>query len=351
MTFYFLLPNLGVGGAERVSARLAHILKEAGGDVRFICLCGEGESSNDWLSGDFKVSFLHSSRVFSSLFRLWRFLRHHRNTQLFSTHEHVSIVALIVGKLLGIPIIVRMPTMPSNKLYSGLTGLKWHIIHFTNRWLLPQAKYVVAQTDEMRKQVMERYHLLENQVVTINNPMDAADIRSRVAGAPNPFKGSRPHFLFVGNISISKGVDTLVDAFHQVRHQLPSAHLTIVGRNDSAYACDLLGRLDIDESISFAGFQSNPYPYMKHCDVFVLSSRMEGFPNVLLEAMCFDKPVACTTCVPIIRQLVKPGVNGYHCNIEAPSELARCMVEATSLHDIHNRYDLFDKARFVQLFQ
>ncbi len=350
MTFYFLLPNLGVGGAERVSARLAHILKEAGRDVRFICLCGEGENSHDWLSSDFKVSFLHSSHVFASLFRLWRFLRHHRDTQLFSTHEHVSIVALLVGKFLGIPVIVRMPTMPSNKLYAGLTGLKWRIIHFVNRWLLPQAKVVMAQTDEMRKQVMKHYHLPESQVVTINNPMDADEIRGRAADAPTPYEGPGPHFLSVGNISLPKGVDTLVEAFHKVKDSLPEARLTIVGRNDSDYARELLGRLDIDESISLAGFHDNPYPYMKHCDVFVLSSRMEGFPNVLLEAMCFDKPVACTTCVPIVRQLVKPGVNGYYCDIESPSDLARCMSDATRLTGIHNSYDLFDQSRFIQLF-
>ena len=350
MTCHFLLPNLGVGGAERVCARLARILKEVGWDVHFVCLCGEGESSSDWLSGEFKVSFLRCSRVFTSFFRLRRFLSQHRDTQLFSTHEHVSIVALLVGKLLGIPVIVRIPTMPSNKLYVGLTGLKWRIIHFANRWLLPNAKMVVAQTDDMRKQVMERYHLSANQVVTINNPIDEDEIRGRAADAPTPYEGPGPHFLSVGNISLPKGVDTLVEAFHKVKDRLPGAHLTIVGRNDSAYARELLGKLDIDESISLAGFHDNPYPYMKHCDVFVLSSRMEGFPNVLLEAMCFDKPVACTTCVPIIQQLVKPGVNGYYCDIESPSDLARCMVDATLLTGIHNSYDLFDQPRFIQLF-
>jgi len=70
----------------------------------------------------------------------------------------------------------------------------------------------------------------------------------------------------------------------------------------------------------------------------------------LLEAMCFDKPVACTTCVPIVRQLVKPGVNGYYCDIESPSDLARCMSDATRLTGIHNNYDLFDQSRFIQLF-
>ncbi|MBO4851502.1 MAG: glycosyltransferase [Prevotella sp.] len=350
MTYHFLLPDLGVGGAERVCFRLAHILKEAGEDVRFVCLCGDGEDSHNWLSGEFKVSILRCSRVFASFPRLLRFLSHHRDTLLFSTHEHVSIVALLAGKLLSIPVVVRMPTMPSNKLYSGLTGMKWRFIHTINHWLLPQAKAIVAQTDEMRKQVEERYHLPKGKVVTINNPIDPDDIRARAAGTPSPFVGAGPHFLSVGNISLPKGVDTLVEAFHQVRHQLPEARLTIVGRNDSAYARNLLGKLNIDESINLVGFQSNPYPFMKYCDVFVLSSRMEGFPNVLLEAMCFDKPIASTTCVPIVKELVKPGVNGYYCNIEAPSELADCMVEATHLTNIHNHYDLFDKSRFVQLF-
>ena len=283
--------------------------------------------------------------------KLKRLFSSRKDAILFSSTEHTSIATLLTGKRLGLPVIVRMPTMPKNKLYSGFIWQKWRVIHVVSRWLLPYAKKVIAQTDTMRSQILQYYHLPEEKVLTINNTIDKAYILSSAEGHPSPYEGHGPHYLTVGNISYAKSIETLVAAFKVVKQKTPSAHLTIVGRNDSDYARSLLSQLDIDESISLVGFKENPYPYMKHCDVFVLSSRMEGFPNVLLEAMCFNKPIACTTCVPIIKKLVHPGVNGYYCATESPDDLAQCMLDAAILTDIHNNYDLFDRESFTKLFQ
>lgn len=351
MTCYFILPDLCAGGAERVAITLARILKEEGYAVKFVCLGGEQGEMRTWLIPEFEVEFLHCRRVLLAIPKLKRLFANRSDAILFSSTEHTSIATLLTGKRLGLPVIVRMPTMPKNKLYSGFIWQKWRVIHVVSRWLLPYAKKVIAQTDTMRQQILQYYHLPEDKVLTINNPIDKAFIRSSAEGHPCPFEGTGPHYLTVGNISYAKSIETLVEAFKKVKEHTPSARLTIVGRNDSDYARNLLSHLDIDESINLVGFKENPYPYMKHCDVFVLSSRMEGFPNVLLEAMCFNKPIACTTCVPIIKKLVQPGVNGYYCATESPDELAQCMLDAAGLTDIHNNYDLFDKNSFTQLFQ
>lgn len=351
MTCYFLLPNLKGGGAERVSINMARILKEEGYDVRFVCLGGDQGKMHSWLIPEFDVDFLYSGRALTAIFKLRRFFAERKDALLFSSHEHISIVSLLICKQLGLPAIVRIPTMPRNKIYSGLTGLKWRVIHLISHKLLPSAKVVIVQTEAMREQAMEFYHLPESKVVTINNPLDKAYILSSAERQPNPYTEEGPNFLTVGNISHAKSIETLVEAFGIVKEKLPTARLTIVGSQDSKYARNLLSHLVIDESIHLTGFKENPYPYMKHCDVFVLSSRMEGFPNVLLEAMSFNKPVVSTTCVPIIKKLVHPGVNGYYCDIESPVDLAECMVSAIQLKDIHNDYQLFDKERFISLFK
>lgn len=351
MTCYFLLPDLCAGGAERVAITLARILKEEGLEVKFVCLGSDQGEMRPWLIPEFEVEFLHCRRVLFAIPKMKRLFANKRDAILFSSTEHTSIATLLTGKHLGLPVIVRMPTMPKNKLYSGFVWQKWRVIHVASRWLLPYAKMVIAQTDTMRSQILQYYHLPEEKVVTINNPIDKAFILSSAEGHPSPFEGEGPHYLTVGNISYAKSIETLVEAFKVVRQHTPSARLTIVGRKDSDYARDLLSHLDIDENINLVGFKENPYPYIKHCDVFVLPSRMEGFPNVLLEAMCFDKPIACTTCVPIIKKLVHPGVNGYYCPTESPDELAHCMLEASHITGIHNNYDLFDKDSFIKLFE
>lgn len=77
---------------------------------------------------------------------------------------------------------------------------------------------------------------------------------------------------------------------------------------------------------------------------------MEGFPNVVLEAMCFNRPVASTTCVEVIKNIINPGKNGYYCDIEDSDALAEIMVKAVSLKQIDNCYSLFDKEKLVRLF-
>ena len=348
MTAYMLLPNMSGGGAERVSVSIARSLKRHGFDVKFICFCGNGGEMEEWITPEFEVEYLNCSRTSSALPKLKRYIKSQKDCVLFSSHEHVSIVALLAGKKFGIPVIVRLPNMPSNKLYKGITGLKWRIIKQLNRHLLKRARAVIAQTDAMRLEAIDLYRLPAEKVVTINNPVDKDFVTTSAVGIADPLEKGCPRYLSVGNVVERKGFDTLLEAFDTVRRRQPDATLTIVGRDTSEYAMKL--KSEAGENVSFAGFEANPYPYMSHCDVFVLSSRMEGFPNVLLEAMCFDKPVASTTCVPIITQIVKPGSNGYYCEPNNPDALARCMTEASRLTGIHNSYDLFDESRLVELF-
>ena len=140
-------------------------------------------------------------------------------------------------------------------------------------------------------------------------------------------------------------------AWPKVKSEIPNACMNIVGRNTSEYAKELVSKANELEDFTFWGFQSNPYTYLKHCDVFVLPSRMEGFPNVILEAQCFNRPVASTTCVAVIKEIVQEGKNGYYCDIEDSEALADCMIKAAKLKNIENKYNLFDKDLLLNCFK
>ena len=351
MTYYFLLTDLRAGGSERVSVSIARILKRHGRDVRFVCLgSGEGEIK-EWITPEFQLDVLNTKRTLTAYPSLLRYMEKNRDgAVMFSSREQVSLLALSAGRKLGIPVIVRLPNMPSNQLYSGVTGMKWRVIHWLNKYMLRQARLVIAQTDAMRQEAIDFYHLSEEKVVTVNNPLDKVHVLTSAEGSPNPFAPGGKNFLTVCNIAYSKGVDVLIEAFRKVREAIPEARLTVLGRTDTDYARGIVDAAKGDSQVTFAGFKANPYPYMKHCDVFVLPSRMEGFPNVLLEAMCFDKPVASTTCVPVVKKIVEQGVNGYCCDIDNATQLAEAMIGAAGLTNIHNDYNLFDEERLVQLF-
>lgn len=348
---YFLLPDLSAGGAERVSITIARLLHKEGYDVEFVVFgYRQGEMLN-WIEPEFNMTCFECGRVLKAIPKLNAFMKAHPNSIYFSSREHVSIIGLLVAKLARRPIVIRIPNMPKNKLSKGVAGLKMSIIKFVNRWLLKSAKIIIAQNKEMRNQLLDYYDLPADKVVAINNPVDAEYIRSSAEVSVNPFDTSKINFLNVCNIAYSKGIDVLEKAWPKVKSVIPNAHMNIVGRNTSEYAKELLDRAKELKDFTFWGFQTNPYVYLKHCDVFVLPSRMEGFPNVVLEAQCFNRPVASTTCVAVIKDIILEGKNGYYCDIEDPAALAECMIKAAKLKNIENKYNLFDKELLLNCFK
>lgn len=351
MKIFFLLPDLAAGGAERVSITIARLLKKNGFDVEFINIGAGIGDMQSWIVPEFKLTSFGYSRVLKVLPKLRSFMKDHPDATFFSSREHTNLVGLFAAKLTHGRMIVRIPNMPNNKLKQGLAGLKMQVVKAVNKWLFPTASVVIAQNKEMRKQLLSYYSLPEDKVVAINNPVDKDYVLKSADGSKNPFNEGEKVFLAACTIDYRKGIDILIDAWPKVKDQVHNAHLYIIGRDISVYAEEMKKKASVQKGITFLGFQANPYPYLKYCDVFVLSSRMEGFPNVVLEAMCFNKPVASTACVDVINEIIQPGVNGYTCGIEDKEALANCMVNAAQLKDIHNQYDLFDQDTLINCFQ
>lgn len=351
MTRYFILPDLSAGGAERVTITIARILKNQGCDVEFINIGTHEGDMVSWIEPEFRMTCFNCSRVLGAITKLKSFMKAHPDSIYFSSREHVNIVGLLAAKMAGCKMVVRIPNMPKNNLTKGIAGFKMRVIKTINQWLLPSAKMIIAQNEEMRKQLLEYYSLHEEKVVAINNPVDKDYVISSAEGSDNPFMTSEVNFLNVCNIAYSKGIDILIEAWEKVKTAIPNAHMYVAGRNSSEYAQQLMDKVKDREDFTFMGFQSNPYPLLKHCDVFVLPSRMEGFPNVVLEAMCFNRPVASTTCVAVIMDILREGQNGYYCEIENADAIADCMIKASQLKNIDNNYDLFDLEKLLDVFK
>jgi glycosyltransferase involved in cell wall biosynthesis len=348
---YILLPNLDAGGAERVTITIARLLHKEGYSIEFVNLgYGKGEMQS-WIEPEFRMTSFGCGRVLSAIPKLCAFMKSHPDGVYFSSREHVNVVGVIAAKISGRKIVVRIPNMPRNILSHGIAGLKMRVIKHLNQSLLRSAKMVIAQNDEMRDQLLSYYNLPEAKVVVINNPVDKEYVRASAKDSSNPFSSSEVNFLAACMVDYRKGIDVLMQAWPTVKAAIPNAHMYIAGRNTSDYAIDLMKRSSDLPDFTFLGFQSNPYPLLKHCDVFVLPSRMEGFPNVVLEAMCFNRPIAATTCVDVIKKIITPGKNGYYCDVENADALARCMINAYGLNNITNDYALFDKQKLMNCFK
>jgi glycosyltransferase involved in cell wall biosynthesis len=349
-TIYFLIPDLEAGGAERVTITIARLMHREGYAVQFVNLGGSEGEMLSWIRPEFKMTSFNFPHVLRAIPRLRAFMKAHPDGIYFSSREHVNIVGIIAATLAHRPIVVRIPNMPRNVLTRGVRQLKAQVIKALNRQLLRRAKVVIAQNKEMRRQLLECYGLAETKVVAINNPVDKDFVRASAKDSANPFSSNEVNFLAACTVDYRKGIDTLIEAWPKVKAEIPNAHMYVAGRNTCDFAVEMMKRAENLPDFTFLGFQENPYPLLKHCDVFTLPSRMEGLPNVVLEAMCFNRPIAATTCVEVIKDIITPGKNGYYCDIENADALARCMIQAYQLKDINNDYNLFDKDALINVF-
>jgi len=348
---YFLLPTLDAGGAERVSITIARILHKEGFDVEFVNFGKHDGEMLSWIEQEFKLTSFDLSRTLQAIPMLRRFMKRNDDAIYFSSREHVNLISLIAAKGTNAKCVVRIPNMPQNVLSKGLDGFKMKTIKRINRWALKSTKCIIAQNEEMKRQLIDFYNLSRDKIIAINNPIDKDYVIKSAVGSENPFSDKGINFLNVCNIAYSKGIDVLELSWPKVKAAIPNAHMYVVGRTTSDVAKQLVERAKGLHDFTFLGFQNNPYPYLKHCDVFVLPSRMEGFPNVVLEAMCFNRPIVSTTCVDVIKDIIHQGENGYYCEINNPDALAECMIKASQLSEITNEYTLFDKDSLISCFK
>ena len=158
---------------------------------------------------------------------------------------------------------------------------------------------IVTICNEMKAEGIEMYPALKDKFVTIYNAFDTEAILSKSEEEVDSPLIKEPYILAVQRLEESqKDLTTLIKAYkilaeeHHVKE-----HLYVIGegksKNDLQAICQ---KLDLEDKVCFLGKKMNPYPWMKHCNVFVLSTKFEGLPSVLIEAMTLNCPIVSSAC-------------------------------------------------------
>ncbi|WP_292011092.1 glycosyltransferase [Chryseobacterium sp.] len=154
----------------------------------------------------------------------------------------------------------------------------------------------------------------KQSVIKIFNPIDKNDTLQK-ANAPiddYPFaeEDGIPTFVTVGTVYPQKGYDRLLHVHKKLIDEGLKHNLLIIGDGyDFVNIQDLLNKLELQKTAKMLGFKSNPYPYLKKADYYVMSSRHEGFPTIIAEALILNKPISATD-ISGIKDLLQDGKLG-----------------------------------------
>ncbi len=328
----FFLPTLTSGGAQRVAINMMSLLDRRKYDISLVLVTNHFNDLLDAVPSDIKIYNLDSKKTILSVFKLRRIIKKIEPEIIFSTLINSNVVMYLA--LLGIKnkpkIIYRHPTSPKLLLEEKTSS---PIMRYLLVKAYAHADEIVAQTPEMKNEIIKYYGVDKNKIEVFINPLDSNNIDEKIKNIENPFDKNKINIVSAGRLSREKGFDVLINAFKNVIDHDKNAVLHIIGTDggEKEKLLSLIEKLNMKDHIVFWGFQKNPYRFFFFSDLYVLASRREGLPNVVLENQYLGKPVISTKCIPFMEELIVDGENGFLVDVEDVDGLSEAIINYKKL--------------------
>ncbi|MUL39002.1 glycosyltransferase [Gloeocapsopsis dulcis] len=346
----FFLPALHGGGAERVAINLLKGMLPYDVSLDLVLASREGPYLEQ-VPSQVRVVDLAAGRVIKAIAPLSRYLRQAQPDALFSHMNHANVIAVMARELAHTNtqlVLVEHDTLSVAR--SNL--LRGKLVPLFMKLLYPRADAIVGVSQGAARDLAEQLNIAPHKLSAIYNPVVDEELITKAKATLNHpwFQNvDVPVFLAVGRLTLQKDFSTLIQAFAIVRKTRP-ARLLILGEGEARQELEALTQeLGIAEDVSFPGFVDNPYAYMSRAAAFVLSSRWEGLPTVLIEAMACGCPVIATNCPSGPEEILAAGKYGALVPIGDVSALSTAMLKV--LNNPMNHELLVQRARDFSLQQ
>ena len=323
----FFAPSLKFGGAERVLISLLKNIDNKKFNSSLALISKEGHLLKE-LPRNVNIIDVGTRKVRFAFVKLLNIILSDKPDIIFSTIGHLNLL-VILTKLFSpkkIKYICRETNIPSLVHKNFFKSL---IFSFLYKCLYRYYDYVICQSKDMKYDLLNRFNIPETKLLLINNPCDIRAINSKLQKSKKTdfFKNNKIHLLTVGSLTYQKGHDLLIEAIGKMDKD--RFDLTIIGEGkNKTMLKNLTENLNLLDNIHFIGLKDNPYSYMYHADLFVLSSRYEGFPNVVLESMACGTAVVAFKTPGDIHFIIKNGLNGYLVDYPNTDKLAETISRA-----------------------
>ncbi len=326
-----LLPNLDIGGAERITLNLARSLAGAGHPVDLVVGNADGPLRGE-VPDQVPVIDLGAAHMRTALPALTRYLRRRRPAALLPTIGHADLLGMLAVRVArtGTAVIPRISNTLSQVGVEGLSARTRATRMLTNG-LYRHTDLLVACSHGMAQDLSDHLGIPRERVRVLPNAtvgVDLHELAAQEVDHPWLLDHEVPTLLAVGSLIPQKNHELLLAAVARVR-QAQEVRLIVLGEGPLR---DRLERrvteLGLDEVVDLAGTDTNPYRYMARCDAFVLSSDWEGLPGVLIEAVAIGANTISTDCPSGPREILADGQHGRLVPTGDPEALAQAILSS-----------------------
>ena len=282
-----VVPSLSIGGQERIAIETAKVLatdNEVGLAI-FHKHTVEYETTCEVFNLNVGIRKTIVGKFFAQMVRARRLKRLRKEWKpdfVYSFGDTANITNVLSKRKSNGKTIVS---------FHGFASVKKNL---KNDLIFRRAETIICISKAMQHKFSEIYPF--KKTVVLENGYDIEDIRSK-ATLDNISLSGGPSFVAMGRMEDVKGFDRLINAFKNVVDKAPDCKLYLVGDGKKARELnEQVGKLGLENNVSFLGYQKNPYAYLYNADVFVLSSKKEGFPNALIESLACGAACLSVDC-------------------------------------------------------
>ena len=296
-----LIYSLSGGGAERVVTYLIKYLRDHNKQPILFLM---NDNIDYEIDSSVPIYYLEKSNASETGFkkilkipflayRYHRLIREHKieiSISFLSRPNYINLINTFFRR--KTKIIVSERSFPSQQY--GDRSLKSLLNNFLIKSLYPKADIIICNSNGNACDLINNYGINSRKIRVIYNPIDYVKI-SKIDGIEHFFDTSYTNFITVGRLDENKNHYLLIEALNKLKQS--NIRLYIFGKGPLKSKIQSQIKLHgLSNQIFLMGFDSNPYKFLKKADAFVFSSKSEGFPNVLLEALACELPIISTNC-------------------------------------------------------
>ncbi|BAY74820.1 group 1 glycosyl transferase [Nostoc linckia NIES-25] len=319
MKITLIINSLTYGGAERIMSLMANYWSAKGWKITLLTF-DENKIPDFSLNSDITyIPLAIAEKSPNTMIGIWNNLKRIRILRnaiinsdpdvVISFMSRINITTLLATRWLNIPVIVSERSNPE-KSYLG-----WNWQHL-RKWTYSFADKIVFQTQRARDYFPVK---LQNKSCIIPNMVVLPAIKKH--SEDNFF--TKRSLIAMGRFVPEKGFDLLLEAFAKLKDNYPEWTLTILGDGKLRPELECLrNELGLSDRVYFPGMVNDIYAFLQQADIFIMSSRFEGFPNAICEAMAWGLPVISTDCPSGPREIIRDGIDGILVPNEDISTLA-----------------------------
>lgn len=354
----FIMNTLNGGGAEKILVNILDKLNKKY-QVTLFLLHNEGIYLEEIKKiKNLKYEFLFDKYQFSNLKILYKFqvLVYKLRKALFCLFPDRILrvkkidteTAVVIGFLEG-PVTLFLANLKKYKrkiawIHTDLEK------HKTLNRKLEKISYlkidkIVCVSNDSKNSVEKLYPELGKRIEVIYNPISKNEIQDKSLLKKNIFSNNKINIVIVGRLNRIKGIDILLEAHNLLLKEKLDYNLYILGEGDERKKIEqYIKDNNIEKNTFLLGFKRNPYPYIKEADIFISSSRYEGYPLVICEAICLEKPIIATKCTGP-NEILEDGKYGLLAEVENVESLKENMKKLILSEELRKKYSKLSKER------